>query len=164
MNDYAKQLQKAETTVTITPSPLIMEKVGDKFRGLYLGQQAFQKTNPKTGEITNHQVAHFFDGERVRFNMGAQLTRAISVLSVGVSVEIQLAELKPNDKGGKTKIYSITPLNIPLVDMAQMFGGVLQIAAPSEKDLILPPADKPADKPISAEQINADHEAVYGSR
>lgn len=164
MTDYKSLLTKAKPTVTITPSPLIMEKVGDTFRGLYLGQQQFNKTNPKTGEVTVHQVAHFFDGEKVRFNMGAQLTRSIQVLNPGVSVEIVLTELKANDKGGKTKIYSVTPLDIPRQNLEEMFGGYLQITAPAEKDLLPAPASEPvrAAPAVSRQQIAADTEAVYG--
>lgn len=141
MTTYQDQLKAANTTVTITPTPLILEKVGEKFRGLYLGLQSFDKTNANTGEITRLPVAHFFDGAGVRFNMGAQLTRAVAMLRPGISVEIVLTELKANNKGGKTKIYSITPLDIPRTDIEEMFGGVLSISAPAPEHLLpAPPA------------------------
>lgn len=137
---YLDQLKNAETTVTITPTPLIMERVGDKFRGLYIGLQSFEKQNQQTGEISTMPVAHFYDGEGIRFNMGAQLTRAVSMLKPGISVEIKLIELKPNNKGGKTKIYSVSPLNIPRQNVEDMFGGVLSITAPAPEHLLPAPA------------------------
>ena len=140
MSAYSEQLKTAKPTVTITPTPLIMEKVGDKFRGLYLGLRGFDKVDPKTGEKKHLPVAHFYDGERVRFNMGAQLTRQIEVLNVGVSVEIVLTELKPNSQGGKTKIYSITPLDLPKIDLAELFGGYLNITAPAPEYLLPAPS------------------------
>ncbi|MBK9497220.1 MAG: hypothetical protein IPO08_22425 [Xanthomonadales bacterium] len=140
MATYLEQLTNANTTVTITPTPLIFDKITDpKFRGLYLGLQTFTKTNPQTGEITTLPVAHFFDGVGVRFNMGAQLTRAVSMLRPGISVEVALVELKKNAKGGTTKIYSVTPLDIPRVNLEEMFGGVLSISAPAAEHLLPPP-------------------------
>jgi len=134
------QLKQAAPTVVITPEPLIMEKAGDCFRGVYLGLRAFDKLNPQTGELERKPVAHFYDGERVLFNMGAQLTRAVELLPVGISVEIVLKELKANNKGGKTKIYSIAPLDIPRLDLHDLFGGLLELTAPKPEDLILPSA------------------------
>lgn len=134
MATYLEQLNEAQPTVTITPKPLIMERVGDKFRGMYVGMQSFEKD----GRLM--PVAHFFDGEGIVFNMGAQLTRAVSMLKPGISLEIKLTELKPNNKGGKTKIYSVTPLNIPRMNIEEMFGGVLSIEAPAPEHLIAAPA------------------------
>jgi hypothetical protein len=137
---YLDELKNAKPTVTITPTPLIMEKVGEMFRGLYVGMQTFDKTNTQTGETNPMPVVHFYDGEGIRFNMGAQLTRAMSMLKPGISVEIKLVELKPNSKGGRTKIYSVTPLNIKRVNLDEMFGGVLSIEAPAPEHLITSPA------------------------
>lgn len=136
MSAYSEELAAAETTVTITPESLIMEKVGHKFRGLYLGQSEFTKADKKTGELKVMRVANFYDGEKVLFNMGAQLTRALAPIRPGISLEIELKELKPNDAGGKTKIYSVTPLNIPVKDLRAIFGEVYLITAPDEKDLL----------------------------
>lgn len=137
MTDYAKQLTQAKPTVTITPSPLIFEKPGEKWRGLYLGQKHFDKTDSQTGEIKTIPVAHFFDGTKVLFNMGAQLTRAMQDVPTGVSVEIQLTELKANKHGGgKTKIYAVTPLDIPRIDLSEMFGGYLNIQPQAAEHLI----------------------------
>jgi hypothetical protein len=134
MSNYLDELNKAEPSITITPTPLIMDKIGDSFRGLYVGMQSFEKD----GRLM--PVAHFYDGVGIRFNMGAQLTRAVSMLKPGISVEIKLTELKANTKGGKTKIYSVTPLKIALVNLDEMFGGVLSITAPAPEHLISSPA------------------------
>lgn len=139
MTTYLEQLNAAKPTVTITPTPLIMERVGESFRGLYVGMQTFQKTNAQTGEVKTMPVAHFYDGEGIRFNMGAQLTRAVSMLKPGISVEIKLIELKPNNMGGKTKIYSVTPLDIKRIDIEEMFGGVLSIEEPAPEHLLPAP-------------------------
>lgn len=150
MNDYLKQLNEAETTVTITPKPLIMEKPGEKFRGMYIGLQSFEKD----GRMI--PVAHFFDGEGIVFNMGAQLTRAVSMLKPGISVQIELVELKPNTKGGKTKIYSVTPLNIPRQNIEEMFGGVLSIEAPSPEHLL------PVPTPVIVDNEEVDELEASG--
>jgi hypothetical protein len=133
MSNYLDELKNAEPSITITPTPLIMEKIGDSFRGLYVGMQTFEKD----GRLM--PVAHFYDGVGIRFNMGAQLTRAVSMLKPGISVEIKLVELKANNKGGKTKIYSVSPLKIALVNLEEMFDGVLSISAPApEPEHLLP--------------------------
>lgn len=146
MPTYAEELAAAKTTVTITPEPLILEKAGATWRGMFIGLSTFTKTDPKTGEIKTLPLAHFYDGSKILFNMGAQLTRALANLRTGVSVEIVLKELKANAHGGKTKIYSITPLTVPIKDVNDIFGGVLSIAAPATSDLLPPPAEhaKPA--------------------
>lgn len=135
---FQDQLKEAKTTITITPDPLVMEKVGDTFRGLYLGIRPFEKLDQTTGELKRMPVAHFWDGEKVVFNMGKQMTDSIQVLPPGTSVEVKLKELKKNAKGGSTKIYSITPLDIPRVDLRDMFGGHLEISAPAPEHLALP--------------------------
>lgn len=155
-NDYAKQLNTAKTTVTITPSPLILEKVGEKFRGLYIGIRAFDKLNQTTGEIESKPVAHFFDGNKVLFNMGAQLTRAVEMLAPGISVEITLKELKPNKHSGKTKIYDIAPLDIERVDMTTLFGGMLVITAPAAEHLLPAPKESVVMQDGEMTQAEAD--------
>jgi hypothetical protein len=136
MSNYLDELNAAEPSITITPTPLIMEKVGESFRGLYVGMQSFQKQNAQTGNTDTIPVAHLYDGVGIRFNMGAQFTRAMSMLKPGISVEIKLIELKANTKGGKTKIYSVTPLKIATVNLEEMFGGVLSISAPAPEHLL----------------------------
>ena len=139
MSQYTEDLKTANTTAVITPSPLIMNSVGEKFRGLYVGMKSFDKVDPNTGALTSMPVAHFFDGTGLVFNMGAQLTRAIAMIKPGTSVEITLKELKSNKHSGKTKIYSIAPLDIPKVDLEEMFGGVLAIGDPAPEHLLPAP-------------------------
>lgn len=136
MSTYSEELVSAQKTVTITPKSLIMKEIGTKFRGLYLGQSEFTKADPKTGELKVMRTANFYDGEKVLFNMGAQLTRSLAPIRPGISMEIELVELKKNGAGGETKIYSITPLNIPVKDLRAIFGDVYMITAPSEADLL----------------------------
>jgi len=163
MTTYSEELANAETTVTITPESLIMEKVGTKFRGLYLGQSEFTKADKKTGEIKMMRVANFYDGEKVLFNMGAQLTRALAPIRPGISMEIELKELKPNDAGGKTKIYSVTPLNIPIKDLRAIFGDVYMISAPSEADLLPEHSARTEQANTNGgETTDADKRALWG--
>ena len=130
--DYAEQLKAAQTTITIPPAPLILEKVGATWRGMYLGLRTFSKTDPNTGEVKILPVAHFYDGAGVLFNMGTQMVHSVAVLRPGTSIEIALREMKPNKgKEGKTKIYSISPLDIPVANMNELFGGMLNISAPA---------------------------------
>lgn len=157
MSTYAQELADAEKTITITPVPLIMNNAGDKFRGMYIGIKTWPKLDAKTGELIDQPVAHFYDGEKIVFNMGAQLTRAISDLKPGVSVEIVLSELKKNKHNGNTKIYSITPLKVPVKNLEEMFGGFLNIAPPAEEHLIAAPAATP--EPDLDKASNADVDA-----
>jgi hypothetical protein len=136
MSTYLEELKQAKTTVIITPASLIFEKPGQRFRGLYLGQRVFESADPATGEVKAKMAAYFFDGEKILFNLGAQLTRALSTLSEGVSVEIELKELKSNKKGGKTKIYDVSPLDLPIQNPADVFGGHFRIAAPAPEKLL----------------------------
>jgi len=163
--DYAEQLKAAQTTITITPAPLILEKVGATWRGMYLGLRTFSKTDPNTGEVKILPVAHFYDGAGVLFNMGTQMVHSVAVLRPGTSIEIALREMKPNKgKEGKTKIYSISPLDIPVANMNELFGGMLNISAPAPQDLLQPPSNNgnghaPAKKtPSTAELL-----AAYGN-
>lgn len=163
MTTYAEQLSQAKTTVTITPSPLIFEKVGETWRGLYLGQREFTRTIAETGEVKRNTVAHFFDGTRVVFNMGAQLTRQLETLPVGVSVEIKLTALQPNKHGGgKTKIYDVTPLDLPIQNLAEMFGGFLNITAPAPQDLLPPPAEVAPAVQLTEEKRAETNAALWG--
>jgi hypothetical protein len=135
---YQDELKSATQTVIITPTSLIMEKAGETFRGMYLGIKVINM--PKeggNGEIKEVPTAYFYDGEKVLFNMGSQLTREIKNLPAGMSVEIKLMELKQNKHGGgKTKIYSVAPLNIPVKNITEIFGGILQFEAPAPQRLL----------------------------
>lgn len=146
MSTYSEELAKAEKSITITPVPLNMDKEGDTFRGMYIGLKTWEARNAETGEISNKPIAHFYDGDKILFNMGVQLTRAIADLKPGVSVEIVLKELKKNNHNGKTKIYSITPLKIAVANLEEMLGGFLNITPPAPEHLILAPVEaEPTD-------------------
>lgn len=134
MNNYQEQLKNAQPTVTITPTPINLDRVGDTFRGMFIGLQTFSKRDPNTGAVSELPVANFYDGVGIRTNMGAQLTRICAMLKPGVSVEVKLTELKRNGKGGSTKIYSVTPLNIPVANVAEMFAGLNMVTAPVGSD------------------------------
>jgi hypothetical protein len=154
---YKDSLTTAKQIVTITPSPLILERPGDTFRGAYLGLRNFEKVDIATGEIRQIPVAHFYDGTKVVFNMGTQLTRVVQPLPLGISVEITLQELKPNSKGGKTKIYAVSPLDIPKLNLDEEFGGFLQITAPQPEHLLPPPVEVvPEQEPRTREQALDD--------
>jgi hypothetical protein len=148
MTNYTEMLNAAKPKIVITPSSLIMEKVGDTFRGMYLGQKEFTRIDKNTGEVKINTISNFYDGEKVRFNMGVQLNRAIAVLKSGVSVEIKLVELKANKNNGKTKIYSIAPLDMPIQDISELFGGFLELTAPKDEDLMF--SDAPQHAQIEA--------------
>jgi len=136
MSDITALLDQAQPGVTITPVALIMEKDGETFRGVFLGFTTFEKVDEHTGDIKDVQVANFFYGNKVYFNMGAQLVRQLQNIPVGTCVQVTLDSQKARKAGtGKTKIYHVDILNIPRVDTADLFGGLLQITAPAAEDL-----------------------------
>jgi len=157
MTTFQEQLNSAKKTVVLTAKPLPMEKVGDTFRGMYLGSKTESRVD-EHGAITEKVIYHFFDGERVYFSMGAQLGRVIHALPVGISVEITFTELSPNKKSaGKTKIYDVAPLDVPVMDVREMFGGILVIQAETEAQRLDAPKDeeqKPEDNRPTEEKIN----------
>lgn len=161
MSAYSEELANAQKSIPITAVPLVMDKPGEKFRGMYLGLKNWRKENPETGEISDQPIAHFYDGEKVLFQMGAQLTRAISSLKPGVSVEIVLSELKKNKHNGSTKIFSITPLKIPVANLEELFGGFFEIAAPELEQL---PAGDPVPEPNLETSTNGEVDAWLASK
>lgn len=123
--DFATTLKDAESVISVVPEGFQLTRPGEEFRGVYLGQRIWPKRNKETGEITNVPVAQFYDGQKIRTNMGVQLVREVDKLAPGTSVRIVLVRSEKNTKNGSTKIYDIFPLRLPLINPAALFGGYL---------------------------------------
>jgi len=132
-NKFESLLENAEPGVAITPTQLVLEKVGESFRGFFVGfAPDWERIDIKTGEMRRTKVMLFFDGKKLLSNMGAQLVRVMGSIAPGTALQITLDELKANEHGGKTKIYVVTPLLIRPLDLREVFGDTLRLAAPQD--------------------------------
>jgi len=162
------ELDAAETAITITERALQMDAVGAKFRAYYIGLKPGWKVNQQTGEMIAIKIARFFRESALWTNMGAQLVRVCADLEPGLPVEVELRELRPNKQGGKTKIYGVTVLKMPPLDVHALFQGITrvientppEIVAAVEAAQLAAPAQEPEAGPPTTPALS-QYAALY---
>ena len=109
MLEASSNLSKATTSFTLSTSYIELSSEGDSFRGIFAGITTIQMTDQVTGEPKDQEVARFLIDKQVRINGGAVLLSELKSTGVapGTPLEVTFVEKK-----GKTKIYSLTLLNI----------------------------------------------------
>ncbi len=101
-------LNELKTVVNLSPTTITLDKVGESFRGVFVGFGTMQVNDEK--EPDGKRVidcAKFLIDKAMRINGGAVLLSELR--SAGVEVGTAL-EVKYTEKRGNVKIYSITLL------------------------------------------------------
>ena len=109
MLEASTQLDKAETVLTLSAEPISLDKVGESFRGIFIGFGTMTVTDDKVeaGQRTIPS-AKFLINKQVRINAGVVLINELKNANV---VEGTKLEVNYTKKDGNVKIYSITLLN-----------------------------------------------------
>lgn len=102
--EASKSLNKLKPVVTLTSEYLEFSKVGDKFRGFYLGLGSVNVTDKNTGEMKELSAVRLMNDGKCYINAGVVLVDEIkkSGITAGTPIEITFAK-----KEGNTKIYEI---------------------------------------------------------
>jgi hypothetical protein len=106
--EKSSSLGSLQTVVSLSPESIVLDKVGESFRGVFMGFGEMIVNDPSTeeGKRTIPSVKFLVD-KKMRINGGAVLLSEIK--SAGVTVGTPL-EVTYTEKKGNVKIYSITLL------------------------------------------------------
>jgi len=103
----SEKLQSLKPVINLSAEYIELEKVGESFRGIYIGKQRMQVTDQATGETRDIEGVRFLINKEVKINAGVVLVNEIdrSGINVGTAVEVSYTSKK-----GNVKIYSLTLL------------------------------------------------------
>jgi hypothetical protein len=102
--EKSEKLDKCKVLMDLTASYLELEKVGETFRGIFIGFQDMNITDKTTGEIKKLKAARFLADRKVQINAGAVLVSEIHRANVPVNTPL---EVTYTEKRNNTKIYTI---------------------------------------------------------
>ena len=107
--EASTQLDKAETVLTLSAEPISLEKVGESFRGIFIGfgTMTVTDTTVEAGQRTIPS-AKFLINKQVRINAGVVLINELKNANVVEGTKLEVTYTK---KDGNVKIYSISLLN-----------------------------------------------------
>jgi len=100
----SKTLKSMEVLMDLTAAYVELEKVGESFRGVYIGFQDMNITDKQTGEQKRLKAARFLIDKKIFINAGAVLISEINRANVPLGTALEVTYVR---KDGNTKIYSI---------------------------------------------------------
>jgi len=100
----SKTLTSMEVLMDLTAAYVELEKVGESFRGVYIGFQDMNITDKQTGEQKRLKAARFLIDKKIFINAGAVLISEINRANVPLGTALEVTYVR---KDGNTKIYSI---------------------------------------------------------
>lgn len=105
--EKSTSLNKLETIVSLSPESITLDKVGESFRGLFMGYGEMQVNDSATDEKRILTCVKFLIDKKMCINAGAVLVSECrnANLKVGTPLEVTYTEKK-----GNVKIYRITLL------------------------------------------------------
>lgn len=102
--EKSQSLTKMEVLMDLTAAYVELEKVGESFRGVFIGFQDMNITDKQTGEIKRLKAARFIIDRKIYINAGAVLISEIQRANVPVGTPLEVVY---TSKNGNTKVYAI---------------------------------------------------------
>ena len=103
----SEKLQTLKPVINLSAEYIELEKVGESFRGIYIGKQRMQVTDQATGETRDIEGVRFLINKQVKINAGVVLVNEIDRSGINVGTPVEVAY---TSKKGNVKIYSLTLL------------------------------------------------------
>jgi len=100
----AKGLKAMTVMMDLTAEYIELEKVGESFRGVFIGLQDMNITDKQTGEHKTLKAARFLIDKKIYINAGAVLISELHRANVPFGTPLEVTYTR---KDGNTKIYSI---------------------------------------------------------
>ena len=103
----SQNLNKATRILTLTNVYKEFSSLGEKFRGVYFGQQMIDVKDPITKDLVERKAVRLINDGVVYLNAGVNLVNQFerNSIPVGTAVEIEFIE-----KQGNVKVYSVALL------------------------------------------------------
>ena len=105
--EKSTKLDKMNQILTLTAEYIELEKPGESFRGVFIGNQTMNITDKVTGEEKSMEAVRFLISKQVFINAGVVLVNEIKRAAVPVGTSVEITYLR---KEGNTKIYQVTLL------------------------------------------------------
>lgn len=103
----SEKLNDMEVILTLTAEYIEMEVVGEKVRGIYIGEGTMIVTDKETGHQQTLPIVRFLMDKQVKIHAGAVLVNEIRKHAVPVG---QPVEIEYTGKSGKTKLFNVSLL------------------------------------------------------
>lgn len=107
--EASAHLNDLEVILTLTAEYIEMNTIGEKVRGIYIGDGTMTITDKDTGEQKELPIARFLMDKQVKIHAGAVLVNEIKKHSVAVG---QAVEITYTGKSDRTKLYSVSLLGV----------------------------------------------------
>lgn len=103
--EASANLKDLEPVIQLTSEYVELSKPGEKFKGIFIGFQAWNDViNQETGESIERTAARFLINRIVKINAGVTLVREIKNAGLPVGTPVQVTYVK---KDGNVKIYAL---------------------------------------------------------
>jgi hypothetical protein len=100
----SKSLKSMTVMMDLTAEYIELEKVGESFRGVFIGLQDMNVTDKQTGEQKKLKAARFLIDKKIFINAGAVLISELHRANVPFGTPLEVTYVR---KDNNTKIYSI---------------------------------------------------------
>lgn len=100
----SKTLKGMSVMMDLTAEYLELEKIGENFRGVFIGLQDMNVTDKQTGETKTLKAARFLIDKKIYINAGAVLISELHRANVPFGTPLEVTYVR---KENNTKIYSI---------------------------------------------------------
>lgn len=106
--EKSTQMDKLDTVLSLSPESITLEKVGESFRGIFMGFGEMTVNDPNNEEGKRVlQCAKFLISKKMCINGGAVLVSELHNANVKIGTPL---EVTYTEKKGNVKIYRITLL------------------------------------------------------
>ena len=105
--ERSANLTKLEPVLTLTAEYIELQKPGEYFDGIYIGQQDMNVIDKATGEQKKLTACRFLIDKKVKINAGAVLLSEITRAKIQLGTPIRVTY---SAKNGNTKLYEIALL------------------------------------------------------
>ena len=102
--EKSANLNKMEVLMDLSAEYIELEKVNEKFRGVFIGFQEMNITDKQTGEMKKLKAARFIIDRKIFINAGAVLISELHRANVPTGTPLEVTYVR---KEGNTKVYSI---------------------------------------------------------
>lgn len=102
--EKSANLKKMEVLMDLSAEYIELEKVNEKFRGVFIGFQEMNITDKQTGEMKKLKAARFIIDRKIFINAGAVLISELNRANVPTGTPLEVTYVR---KEGNTKVYSI---------------------------------------------------------
>ena len=105
--DESEGLDQLEEKITLTPSGISLDKVGESFSAIFWGYSVMTVKDQVTEELKEIPAVQFLMNKQMRFNGGVSLVNQFRRINLTQGAKVRVTY---TEKDKNTKIYSVSLL------------------------------------------------------